>query len=143
MNRIQWIIKKLCHPPLLIRTFWTAEKAVEEKDWEKLIDLSKKLHQKGFCLDQTRFWLGCAYLHLNRNEEALNEFDKIEGKLDTIEEEVSRYWNHTLALYRAGRFEECYELLMQKIDPYWPTKTYNKARNFLAEQGFKAYRIKV
>lgn len=108
-----------------------------------LARVTTQLHEKGYFLNQTRFWLGCALLHLNRNEEALNEFEKIEGNLDTIEEEASRHWNHTLALYRTERAEESYELLLEKINPDWPTKSYWKARQFLADAGFEAFRIKV
>ena len=82
-------------------------------------------------------------MHLNRNEEAILEFERIEGKLDTIEEEASRHWNHVLALYRIGRKNESYELLMNKINPDWPTETFWKARRFLTEAGFEAFRIKV
>ena len=126
-----------------MKQLWLAEKALTEENWENLAKLTTQLHQKGYFLDKTRFWLGSALLHLKKNEEALDAFKKIEGNLDTIEEEASRHWNHALALYRTNRKEESYELLMKKINPDWPTNTFWKTRRFLADAGFEAFRIKV
>jgi tetratricopeptide (TPR) repeat protein len=137
------ILRKVLHTPFIIKTLWRAENAIKGKNWEELAELTTNLHNSGFSMNKTRFWLGCALINLNQNEEALKEFERIDGKLNTLEEEAARHWNHTLALYRTNRAEECYELLMQKIDPYWPTETYTKARNFLTEHGFDAFEIKV
>ena len=128
---------------LLLKTFMRAHKTIESKNWKKLKALTSKLHRAGFAMNQTRFWSGCALLQLKRYDDALSEFEKINGKLDTIEEEASRHWNHALALYHLDRDEECFKLLIQKIDPDWPTKTYWKARRFLASHGFKAFELKV
>lgn len=140
---VKKLIRKIRFAPFIIKQMWLAEDALKKKDWEKLAKLTTQLHQKGYFLDKTRFWLGSALLHLNRNEEALDELKNIEGNLDTIEEEASRHWNHALALYRTNRKDESHKLLMEKIDPDWPTKTFWKARQFLADAGFEAFRIKV
>ncbi len=129
--------------PLLIKAVLLVESASKQEDWEKVLHLSDKLLSKGYKNNLIYFWRGRAFLNLNRHEEALEAFEKIQGKLGTIEEDAIRYWNQTLALYKADRAEEAYKLLMEKIDPDWPTWAYRRARNFLAEHGFKAFKIKV
>lgn len=143
MNQLKLLLKKLSCAPLLIRIFWKADNAIKSKNWCDLEKLTSQLHNAGFAMNQTRFWAGCALLQLKQYQSALDEFEKIDSPLDTIEEEASRHWNHTLALYRLDRDDECFELLMNKINPDWPTDTYWKSRRFLADHGFKAFQLKI
>ena len=101
------------------------------------------MKSEGYSRNLNDFWCGRALLNLNRNEEAIEAFESIRGELDTTEDEAIRHWNQTLALYRSGRAEESYKLLMEKINPDWPTWVYWRARQFLSDHGFKAFKIKV
>lgn len=125
----------MIHSPFLFIQIWKAENALKVKDWQKLTDIIETVHRKGFILPKSRFWLGSALLRLERNKEALVQFEKITDELDTIEEESTRYWNHALALYRNGHINKSVDLLKEKISSNWPDRTFKKARQFLSDAG--------
>ena len=134
MNTIKFIFRKIIYSPFLLVQIWKAENALKEKDWQKLSDTVESVHRRGFIFDKSRFWLGSALLRLERNEEALIQFEKISDELDSIEEEATRHWNHALALYRNGHTTKSVDLLKEKISSNWPDHTYNKARQFLSDE---------
>lgn len=139
MSNVKHIIRKIIFFPFIFKKLWDAEEALKNQNWEQLSQLIFQLHNKDFASDKTRFWLGSALLHLNKNEEALVEFGRIRENFDKEDEEAIRFWNHALSLYRAGRKEESVKLLLEKINAEWPNATFLKARSFSSDSGVREH----
>jgi len=137
MNNVKHVIRKIIFFPFIFKKLWDAEEALKNKNWEQLSHLICQLHNKDFASNKTRFWLASALLHLNNNEEALVEFERIRENLEKQDEEASRYWNHAISLYRTGNKEESVKLLLEKINAEWPSATFLKARKFLSDSGVR------
>jgi tetratricopeptide (TPR) repeat protein len=86
-----------------------------------------------------RPYFASALLWLERNEEALEQFEKMNGSDPTPTHGALRYWNHAIALYRVGRLHEARDLLVERVDGYWPRPEYEQARELLRTLGVQTH----
>ena len=82
-----------------------------------------------------RPYFASALLWLERNEEALEQFEQMRGTDPTPTHGALRYWNHAIALYRLGRLSEARDLLLHRVDDAWPRPEYEQARDLLRTLG--------
>ncbi len=69
------------------------------------------IHARNLETDESRFWLGHAYLRLERYEEAIEQLEGIRGALKGVEKEASRQYYYGAALLKLGRTEEGVSIL--------------------------------
>ena len=86
-------------------------------------------------LEALRPYFASALLWLERNQEALDQFEKMEPIDATPAHRALRNWNHAIALHRVGRTEEARVLLISELDADWPRPEYEQARSLLSSMG--------
>ena len=86
-------------------------------------------------VEAMRPYFASALLWLERNHEALQQFEKMDGLDATPAHRALRNWNHAIALYRVGRTDEARHLLLAEIDSGWPRPEYDQARTLLSSMG--------
>lgn len=67
-------------------------------------------------------------MNLERWKDALAEFRKITGRLDTKSNEAKRWVNQDIALSRLGRDAEAADLLRSHMSQDWPSVQLRKAQ---------------
>lgn len=91
-------------------------------------------------IEALRPYFASALLWLERNQEALEQFEKLGGTDDASRtHRALRQWNHTIALYRLGRTHEARVLLMDCIDDAWPRPEFDQALRLLRSMGIDAH----
>ncbi len=91
-------------------------------------------------VEALRPYFAAALLWLERNQEALEQFEKMGCGVDaTRTHQALRHWNHAIALYRVGRTIEARDLLLDQIDDAWPRPEFDQALRLLRSMGIEAH----
>ncbi len=88
-----------------------AEDARREDRWSDVARLIEQMHRTNWENDNSHYLLGCAYVALERWQEAVCELDLIASPLTRDEDEQARCLNHALALSQTGRSREALGML--------------------------------
>ena len=105
--------------------------------YEKIVSEFKQLDpaKDAELLSVLRPYFASALLWLERNDEALAQFEQMKGADPTPIHGALRHWNHAIALYRVGRLNEARDLLVERVDAAWPRPEYEQARDLLRTLG--------
>ena len=90
-------------------------------------------------LEALRPYFASALLWLERNQEALEQFEQMRGEDATRTHKALRHWNHAIALYRVGRTHDARDLLLERIDDAWPRPEFAQALTLLRSMGIEAH----
>lgn len=92
--------------PFLLLSFWRLSAETNAGNWNRVVSLLEEVHARGPDSDDTHHRLGCAYVMLEKWEEAVREFEAIKEALPQTREDTRRYFNYALALAMVGRKNE-------------------------------------
>ena len=81
------------------------------KRWEIVASAYEFLNLRGLADTVDRAGLATAYVHLRKWQEAIEIFDGLELEKAKPRFVVATWFNHALALYEMGRYQECADLL--------------------------------
>lgn len=130
------LVGKLLRLPQLARYVVAMQRVYREAgqgDWTKVAAEIEQMHQRHLVTNTSRHWLGLAYLKLQRWNEALEQYDAIDGPLKDPDADAHRIINHALSHYRIGNTDICARLLKQGMTEEWPDAELRKAKEILSE----------
>ena len=125
------LLKRLLSFPYYLKSWSSALAASERKDWEGIVRSLFPFEERGFANNESRHWVGCAFACLERWDEAVSQFELIDGSIKSPESDARRIYNHAYSLAKVERFAESTCLLEAATMSVWPSATEHKARRLL------------
>jgi len=135
MARVRRLFRTIWNIPYYTKQWNLALQAQQEGDWLLVEQIMAELHERRLQTDDSHFMRGCALMNLEQWEDALAEFERIRGQLDTKSNEGKRWVNQGIALARLRREAEAAALLRSQMSKEWSPEQLRKAEQLIDQLG--------
>ncbi len=125
MRTLQRALRLVLNLPFMVRAFSRLPDATNSRNWVQVAEILEALHNRGLGSDDTHHRLGCAYVMLERWQEACSEFEQIRRSLPNERDESRRLFNYSLALCCSSRQKEAIGVI-DAVSGEWPVHMRKK-----------------